>query len=153
MKGKMYLTAQGLEKIKAELLSLKGRRKEVAERIKVAREFGDLSENSEYEDARNEQSFLEGRIQESEDMIRKAVILEKNGNGGDKAELGSLVTLQMDGEKVVYELVGATESDPIHGKISVESPLGFCLLGKKKGENVEIKTPNGKTTYKIFDLK
>ncbi|MDO8686613.1 MAG: transcription elongation factor GreA [Candidatus Berkelbacteria bacterium] len=149
----MYLTFKGLEKLKSELLSLKGRRKEVAERIKVAREFGDLSENSEYEDARNEQSFLEGRIQESEDMIRKAVILEKNGNGGDKAELGSVVTLQMDGEKLTYELVGATESDPINGKISVESPLGFCLMGKKKSENVEIKTPNGKTTYKIITIK
>lgn len=153
MKGKMYLTVQGLEKLKAELLNLKGRRREVAERIKVAREFGDLSENSEYEDARNEQSFLEGRIQELEDMVRKAVILEKNGNGGDKAELGSVVTLQMDGEKLTYELVGATESDPINGKISVDSPLGFCLMGKKKGENVEIKTPNGKTSYKIILIK
>jgi len=149
----MYLTKEGLEKLREELSNLKGRRREVAERIKTAREFGDLSENSEYEDARNEQSFLEGRIEEVDDMIRHAVVLARNGNGGEKAELGSIVTLKMDGETLTYELVGATESDPLNGKISVESPLGFCLMGKKKGEEVEIKTPNGKTLYKIVTLK
>jgi transcription elongation factor GreA len=149
----MYLTKEGLEKIKEELSNLKGRRREVAERIKLAREFGDLSENSEYEDARNEQSFLEGKIQELDDMIRHAVVIQKNGNGGEEAELGSIVTLKMDGETLTFELVGATESDPMNGKISVESPLGYCLMGKKKGEEVEIKTPNGKTLYKIVSLK
>jgi transcription elongation factor GreA len=149
----MYLTKEGLVRLQEELSNLKGKRREVAERIKTAREFGDLAENSEYEDARNEQSFLEGRIEEVAEMIRHAVVLQKNGNGGGKAELGSVVTLQMDGEKLVYELVGATESDPSHGKISVESPLGYCLMGKTKGEAVEINTPNGKITYKIVNLK
>jgi transcription elongation factor GreA len=149
----MYLTKEGLTRLQEELSNLKGRRREVAERIKTAREFGDLAENSEYEDARNEQSFLEGRIEEVEEMIRHAVVLAKNGNGGGKAELGSIVTLQMDGEKLVYELVGATESDPSHGKISVESPLGYCLMGKTKGEEVQISIPNGKTTYKIVAIK
>lgn len=149
----MYLTKQGLEKIKEELAELKKRRYTVTERIKTAREFGDLSENSEYEDARNEQSFVEGRIQELEEIITNAKIMDKNGNGAGKVELGSIITLQMDGEKLVFELVGATESDPGAGKISIESPLGFSLMDKTKGEKVEINTPNGKTMYKIIDIK
>jgi len=148
----MYLTKQGLEKIKQELSELKKRRYTVAERIKTAREFGDLSENSEYEDARNEQSFLEGKIQELEEMIANAQVLEKNGNGG-KIELGSIVTLRADGQDLIYELVGATESDPAAGKISIESPLGFSLIDKSKGEKAEINTPNGKAIYKIISIK
>ncbi len=148
----MFLTQSGLEKLKEELKNLKEKRKKVAERIKIAREFGDLSENSEYEDARNEQSFVEGRIQELEEMIRTAKVIKKNSNG-EKADLGSIVTLKNDSEKVTYELVGANESDPVNGKISIESPIGYCVQGKAKGEKVEIKTPNGKTTYKIIDIK
>ena len=147
----MFLSAKGLEKLKEELMNLKGRRKEVAERIRLAREFGDLSENSEYEDARNEQSFVEGRIEELEDMIKKAKVLEKNGT--DKIELGSVVTLNMSGETVTYELVGANESDPGAGKISVESPIGHSLLNHVKGEKIDIHLPSGDISCQIVDVK
>jgi transcription elongation factor GreA len=151
MKKEILLTQAGLEKLKKELIDLKARRKTVADRIRTAREFGDLSENSEYEDARNEQSFVEGRIEELENMILSARVVAKNGS--DKIEMGSVVTIKMGGESVSYELVGANESDPIHGKISVESPLGFALVGKAKGEKVEIKTPGGMNTYEIVAVK
>lgn len=147
----MILTQSGLEKLKTELANLKGRRKEIAERIKTAREFGDLSENSEYEDARNEQSFVEGKIQELGEMIKNAKVVKKNG--GDKAELGSIVTIDMAGDKVTYELVGANESDPAKGKISIESPIGHSLMGHIKGEKIQIHLPAGVLDCKILDLK
>jgi len=153
MEEKVLLTQKGLEKIQQELRQLKERRSQVVERIKIAREFGDLAENSEYEDARNEQSFIEGRIQELQEMIKNAKVIGKNGNNGGHIELGSVVTLKMDGQNLVYELVGATESDPASGKISIESPLGYSLVGKAKGENVEINTPKGKMKCKIIDIK
>ena len=147
----MFLTQSGLEKLKLELANLKGRRQEIAERIKTAREFGDLSENSEYEDARNEQSFVEGRIQELGEMVKNAKVMAKNG--GDKIELGSIVSMDMAGDKVTYELVGANESDPSGGKISIESPIGHSLVGHVKGEKVEIHLPSGILTCKILDIK
>ena len=147
----MFLTQSGLEKLKLELAKLKGRRQEIAERIKTAREFGDLSENSEYEDARNEQSFVEGRIQELGEMVKSAKVLSKNG--GDKIELGCVVSMDMAGDKVTYELVGANESDPSGGKISIESPIGHSLVGHVKGEKVEIHLPSGILTCKILDIK
>jgi len=151
MAKEILLTSAGLEKIKKELAELKARRKVVAERIRTAREFGDLSENSEYEDARNEQSFVEGRIEEMEGMILSARIVNKNGS--DKIEMGSIVTLKLNGEKFSYEIVGANESDPINGKISAESPLGFALTGKGKGDKVDITTPGGTNTYEIVEVK
>lgn len=152
MAKEILLTAEGLEKIKKELVELKARRKTVAERIRNAREYGDLSENSEYDDARNEQSFVEGRIEELAAMILRARVVAKNGGAG-KIEIGSVATLQNNGDTFSYEIVGANESDPLHGKISAESPLGFSLLGKAKGEKVEITTPAGITTYNIVDVK
>jgi len=148
----MNLTEKSLEKIKEELSNLKGRRKEVAERIRIAREFGDLSENSEYEDARNEQSFVEGRIEELTDMIAKAKVVAKNG-ANTNIEIGSIVTLDLAGQSVTYELVDATESDPGSGKISVESPIGHSLIEKSKGDKVEIKTPGGMTSAQIIEVK
>ena len=147
----MFLTQSGLDKLKSELANLKGRRQEIAERIKTAREFGDLSENSEYEDARNEQSFVEGRIQELEEAVKSAQVRNKSGSG--KAELGSVVTLKIDGENVTYELVGANESDPAAGKISVESPIGHSLLDHSKGEKVDISLPSGKMSCEIISIK
>lgn len=152
MTKEILLTVEGLEKIKQELANLKARRKTVAERIRIAREFGDLSENSEYEDARNEQSFVEGRIEEMEAMILRARVVAKNGGAG-KIEMGSIVTLKNGGDTFSYEIVGVNESDPAHGKISAESPLGFSLTGKNKGEQVEIKTPGGMMTYDIVEVK
>jgi transcription elongation factor GreA len=147
----MFLTEKGLEKLKEELAGLKSRRREVAERIKNAREFGDLSENSEYEDARNEQSFTEGRIEELTEMIKNAHVVEKSCC--DKVGLGSIITLKIDGENVTYELVGATESDPSSGKISIESPIGNSLMDHTKGEKVDIHLPAGKMTCEIVSIK
>lgn len=152
MTKEILLTQQGLEKLKEELKNLKERRKQVADRIKIAREYGDLSENSEYDDARNEQSFVEGRIQDLQEMIKNARVVSKNGSVG-KIEMGSVATLKIDGETFSYEIVGANESDPVNGKISAESPLGFALTGKAKGEKVDITTPGGTTTYEIIEVK
>lgn len=147
----MYLTERGLEKLKQKLVNLKGRRREVAERIKTAREFGDLSENSEYEDARNEQSFVEGRIEELQEMVKNAKIATKNG--GEKIGLGSIVTLQINGETVTYELVGANESDPSAGKISVESPIGHSLMDHLKSDKIDIHLPAGKLNCVITEVR
>lgn len=152
MSKEILLTQAGLEKLKEELKNLKERRKHVSDRIKIAREYGDLSENSEYDDARNEQSFVEGKIQDLQDMIKNARIVSKNGTAG-KIEMGSVVTLKLEGETFSYEIVGANESDPINGKISAESPMGFSLVGKAKGEKVDITTPGGTTTYEIVEVK
>ncbi|KKQ73918.1 MAG: GreA2 [Berkelbacteria bacterium GW2011_GWB1_38_5] len=151
MPEKILLTQEGFQKIQTEIATLKERRKQVSERIRNAREYGDLSENSEYEDAKNEQSFVEGRILELEEMVRHSKIVTKNGT--DKVELGSAVTLKIDGETLTYVIVGVSESDPTAGKISADSPIGHSLMGKVKGENVEINTPNGKMTCKIIDIK
>jgi len=147
----ILLTSEGSQKIKNELSKLKEHRREVADRIRTAREYGDLAENSEYEDAKNEQSFVEGRILELEEILRHARVVAKNGT--DKAEIGSTVTLKWDGQTIEYTIVGASESDPAKGKISADSPIGHSLIGKGKGEEVAITTPNGKTTYKIIEIK
>jgi len=152
MAKEILLTQDGLTKLRDELKALKERRKAVADRIKIAREYGDLSENSEYDDARNEQSFVEGRIQDLQEMIKNARVSVKSG-AGDKIEMGSVVSLKLDGETFSYEIVGANESDPTHGKISAESPLGFNLIGKAKGDEVSVTMPGGTTTYKIVDVK
>lgn len=151
MSDQIYLTKNGLERLNADLEALRKRRREVAQRIHTAKEFGDLSENSEYEDAKNEQAFVEGRILELQEMIKRARVVLKNGNG--KIELGSTVILKIDGTSIEYTLVGASESDPSTGKISIESPLGYSLVGKTKGEKVETQTPNGKITYQILEIK
>ena len=154
MIGDILLTSQGLEKIQRELSNLKERRKKVAERIRNAREYGDLAENSEYEDAKNEQSFVEGRILELEEMLRHSKVVTKNNVlGTDKVEMGSRVVLKMDGQTLEYTIVSSAESDPALGKISSESPIGYSLLGKSKGEKVEIVTPTGKMICKIIAIK
>ena len=154
MTGDILLTSQGLEKIQQELSNLKERRKAVAERIRDAREYGDLAENSEYEDAKNEQSFVEGRILELEEMLRRSrVVVKNNGLSPDKVELGSTVVLKMDGKTLEYNIVSSSESDPASGKISSESPIGYSLMGKSKGEKVEIVAPTGKMTCKIIAIK
>lgn len=150
MQEQILLTSQGYEKIKQELDGLKSRRQQISERIKTAREFGDLAENSEYEDAKNEQSFVEGRIMELEEMLRRAKVILKNGT--DKVEIGSKVVLKMNGKTFEYLIVGVSESDPASGKISVDSPIGHSLIGKGKGEKVEILAPTGKMTCRIIEI-
>lgn len=148
----VILTEEGLEKLKAELKRLKEKdRKEVINRIKTAKEFGDLSENSEYDDAKNEQAFIEGRIQELEIMIKNARIVE-NSKSTECVGMGSKVDVEVEGDRETYLIVGPTESDPISGKISSESPVGQALIGSKKGDKVCVQTPDGSVEYKILSI-
>ncbi len=148
----IVLTEEGLAKIKAELAELKKRRKEVIARIQTAKEFGDLSENAEYDDARNEQSFVEGRIQELDEMVKYAKVVSTSHHSTNKVELGSKVKVSCEGDEEAYEIVGAAESDPLKGKVSIESPIGKSLLGATKGETVMVSTPGGKLAYTIVDI-
>ncbi len=147
-----YLTPERLEELKKELNELKtAKRDEVAERLKRAKELGDLSENAEYMEAREEQTQVETRIVELEDMIKNAsVITHTNGN---KAQIGSTIEVERDGKKMTYMIVGPNEADPLAGKISNESPMGKAFLGKTTGELVKVKTPGGEATYKLLSVK
>lgn len=148
----VVISEVGLEKLKEELTNLKQvRRPEVIARIAQAREYGDLSENAEYEDARNEQSFIEGRIQELEEMIKNAQVVEKIKPNG-QVVIGSTVRVKTDGKSFAYTLVGSQEADPLRGKISIESPIGKALLDHRVGETVEVETPAGKTSYRILSI-
>lgn len=152
MSDEIVLTPEGLEKIKNELIELKSKRKEIIDRIQTAKEFGDLSENAEYDDARNQQSFVEGRIEELEEMVKRAKIVNKKSGTGS-VTVGSKITVECEGEIEVYELVGANESDPVNGKISIESPTGKALMGASKGETVVAATPGGKVEYKVISIE
>lgn len=146
---KITLTKSGREKLVAELEDMKkSRRPQVIERIRRSKDYGDLSENAEYEDARNEQSFIEGRIQEIEYILKYAETVT-NGHRGNEVSLGSEVTVSIEGEKANYEIVGSAESDPSSGKISSESPIGIALMGGKPGEVVVAATPGGDLKIKI----
>ncbi|MFC5653374.1 transcription elongation factor GreA [Paenibacillus solisilvae] len=152
----IILTQDGLKKLEDELENLKSvKRREVAERIKVAIGYGDISENSEYEDAKNEQAFIEGRIITLEKMLRNARIINNDDVDTDTVSIGSLVTVEdMEfGDTVEYAIVGTAESDPLNNKISNESPVGRAILGKNKGTVVEVNVPAGIIQYKIVDIK
>ena len=148
-----YLTPEGELKLKAELAELTGpRREELAQRLRSAIQMGDLSENADYHKAKEDQAFLEGRIQEIEAVLRSAVIIEKTN--GDTVNVGSHVTVQEDNyDPEKYYLVGAKEADPRNGKISNESPIGQALIGHKAGEVVEAETPGGKIKFKILKVE
>ncbi|MGH7157324.1 MAG: transcription elongation factor GreA [Candidatus Saccharimonadales bacterium] len=149
---KIYrLTQEGVDELKTELKGLVGQRVHVADRIKQARELGDLSENAEYQSAREEQDRLESRISELEHILRSVQIIKKPKSGG-QVRLGSKVTLKDGGKPLVYHVVGTIEADPAAGKISDESPIGKALLGKRVGDKTEIKTPAGNHTYKIIEI-
>jgi len=150
------LTPEGLRKLEEELEHLKTvRRKEVAERIKQSKEFGDLMENSEYEDAKNEQAFVEGRILQLEAMLRNARVIDNHATPPDRVAVGSTVRLKdlTSGDEITYMIVGSAEADPDHDKISNESPVGRSLLGKRKGDAVEVTVPAGKIRYTILQVK
>jgi transcription elongation factor GreA len=151
------VTKEGLKKLKEELEYLKSaRRKEVAQRLKEAISYGDLSENSEYEEAKNEQAFIEGRILELEIKIKSAKIITEHDGKGKEVSIGSSVTVRNvtdgDEESEVYTIVGATEADPFDGKISNESPIGRSLLTKRKGDQVSVPTPSGTIEYEILKV-
>ena len=150
-----YMTQEGKEKIEQELHILKTeKRKEVVERIKIARDFGDLSENSEYDSAKEEQAFVETRIAQLEKMLRNAVIIE-NDNNVDVVSLGKKVTFMElpDGEEETYTIVGSAEADPFEGKISNDSPMAKSLLGHEKGTEVLVPTPGGEIKVKILEVQ
>ena len=152
----IILTQDGLKKLEEELENLKSvKRREVAERIKVAVGYGDISENSEYEDAKNEQAFIEGRIITLEKMLRNARIINNDEIDIDTVSIGSIVTVEdlEFGDTMEYAIVGTAESDPLKNRISNESPVGKAILGKKKDTVVEVNVPAGIIQYKIIDIK
>lgn len=152
----VILTPDGLKRLEEELETLKSvKRREVAERIKVAIGYGDISENSEYEDAKNEQAFIEGRVITLEKMLRNARIINSNEIVTDVVSIGVTVIVEdMEyGDTMEYTIVGSAESDPLNNKISNESPVGKAIIGKKKGTIVDVSVPAGVIQYKIIDIK
>lgn len=150
------MTQEGKQKLENELEDLKTvKRKEVVERIKIARSFGDLSENSEYDAAKDEQAFVEGRITQLENMIRNAVIITDNGEESTVVTLGKTVTFKElpGGDEESYTIVGSAEADPFEGRISNDSPIARSLLGKQIGEKVAIQTPGGEMQVEIISVK
>ena len=147
------LTAAGLDKLKAELEDLKSnKRPQVISRIEEAVSYGDLSENSEYDDAKNEQGFVEGRIAELEEMLNTAQIVQSNDGDHGKVTLGTTVSVKHHGATSKFTIVGAAEADPTEGLISNESPLGQALIGLKVGDTAVAETPKGETKYEIVSI-
>ena len=147
MQKDVILTPEGLENLKKEIETLStDKRREVAERIKEARDFGDISENSEYDDAKNEQAMLEGRIATLEDKLRSASVIDASELDNDIVRVGSLVNVKDEesGKSLKYTIVGSTESNPAENKLSNESPVGKALVGKKRNDAVSVQLPNGK---------
>ncbi|MFH1565637.1 MAG: transcription elongation factor GreA [bacterium] len=153
-KSKIFVTVGGLKKLKEEYTELTEiKRPSVAERIKKAREHGDISENAEYDAAREEQAFLEGRIQELEEILRDVAVVQEDTKNQGKVIIGSKVRVRMEGAEEEYHIVGAVEADPNAKKISHESPLGLALLGKKVGDTVAYAAPVGKIKFHILEIK
>jgi len=154
MAKEVFLTKEKLAELKSELEELtKVRRPDIIAKIRDARALGDLSENAEYHGAREEQSFVEGRIEELEYMIKNAKIIAESCRTKDKVDLGCKVDCQVDGDgKTQFIIVGSAEVDVASGKISNESPIGKALMGKKSGEAVEVQTPSGAMKYKILKI-
>ncbi|HEY7598326.1 MAG TPA: transcription elongation factor GreA [Candidatus Limnocylindrales bacterium] len=147
-----YLSKEGLAKLRAELDEMVNvRRAEVAARIHDAKEHGDITENAEYEDAKNEQAFVEGRIQTLSAMIKNAVVIDEN-HSTTHVQIGSTVSVQSQDGKEKFQIVGSAEADPGNGLISNESPVGRALLGHKKGDTVLVSVPAGDWTYKILSI-
>ncbi|MBD0330372.1 MAG: transcription elongation factor GreA [Thermoleophilia bacterium] len=152
----VILTPEGYEKLKEEIEYLSTvKRREIAERIKTAREFGDIAENAEYDDAKNEQMMLEHRIAQLEDRLRAARIIDASEITSDAVSIGTRVKLKdIDAnETVEYHIVGSAEANPAEHKLSNESPVGRAILGRKKGEVVEVAAPRGALKFKIIDIK
>jgi transcription elongation factor GreA len=149
------ITKKGLEKLQAELDELLGvKRREVAERIKSAKEFGDISENAEYEDAKNDQGWIEGRILTLEKMIRNAeIIIEPSRKASATVQLGSKVKVKDEFGESAYTIVGPVEADPTKGLISLESPVGKALMGHGKGDKVKVTTPGGTSSVTILSVR
>jgi len=150
MKKTYHLTTNGKVELETELTELKGQRSQIAEKIANARDYGDLSENAEYDAAREEQAQLESRVAELEEILQNADIIKPAKSNGT-VQVGSTVELK-NGKVVKYQIVGPVEADPLEGKISNESPIGAALMGKKEGEKVTIETPKGSVSYTIISI-
>ncbi|HUW22132.1 MAG TPA: transcription elongation factor GreA [Candidatus Bathyarchaeia archaeon] len=151
---KIHLTTEGLNDLKSEFVRLKDeKRPEIVERLAVARDQGDLSENQEYSRAREDLALIDGRIDEIRDVIANAVVIKGKGSNGECVGIGSKVTVQLDNQEIVFHLVGEWEADPSSQKISHKSPLGQKLLGKKSGAEVEVEAPIGKLIYRIIRIE
>jgi transcription elongation factor GreA len=152
----VILTPEGFEKLKDEIQYLSNdRRREVAERIRVAREFGDIAENAEYDTAKNEQAHLEARIALLEERLAHARVVTKKEIKSGEVSIGTMVRLRDVGanKTIEYYIVGSAEADPTENKLSNESPVGKAIMGRKKGDTVEVAAPRGKLTFKIMDIK
>jgi len=152
----VILTAEGYEKLKDEIDYLRGdKRREVAERIRVAREFGDIAENAEYDDAKNEQAMLEHKIAQLEERLLSARVISKKEISKDAVSVGSHVRLRdVDANKTFeYHIVGSAEANPAENKLSNESPVGKAIMGRKKGDVVEVAAPRGALKFKILEIK
>ncbi|OHA04549.1 MAG: transcription elongation factor GreA [Candidatus Sungbacteria bacterium RIFCSPLOWO2_01_FULL_47_10] len=148
-----YISLEGLEKLKEELENLKAvERKAIAQRLEAAKALGDLSENSEYQEAKEAQSLNEVKIAELEERLKHIVVIQKPV-GTDIVQVGSTVVVESDGGEETYMIVGSEEADPVGGKISNESPTGKAFLGKKRGDSVEVKTPGGSRRYEIKEIR
>ena len=156
MLKEVILTAEGYKKLQEEIDYLRGeKRREVAERIRVAREFGDIAENAEYDDAKNEQAMLEHKIAQLEERLLSARVITKKEISKDEVSVGSRVVLRdvKARKEVEYHIVGSAEANPTENKLSNESPVGKAIMGRKKGETVEVAAPRGKLKFKIMDIK
>ena len=152
----VILTSEGYEQLKKEIELLQNdKRREVAERIRVAREFGDIAENAEYDDAKNEQAMLEHRIAQLEERLLSARVITRKEISKDSVSVGSKVRLRdiQANKTVEYHIVGSAEANPAENKLSNESPVGKAIMGRKKGETVEVAAPRGKLKFKIMDIK
>ncbi|MEK7465333.1 MAG: transcription elongation factor GreA [Patescibacteria group bacterium] len=148
-----YISQEGYDELIKELNNLRGTgRKGIAERLKHAKELGDLSENSEYQEAREDQTRLEQRISQMEEAVRQTVLIKKT-TGSATVRIGSQIKVKKNGDIIHLSIVGSHETDPIKGRISNESPLARSLLGKKVGDEVEVKAPKGSITYKIIEIE
>lgn len=148
----VYLTKEGLEKLKAELTELKEvKLPEIAQQIKVARDMGDISENSMYDAAMEEKSFIEGKVAELENILKLAKVAEEGP--ADEIRVGSKVILHIDGDDEEFHIVGAPEADPLERRISHESPLGSALMGKKVGDKITVEAPVGELSYTVLKIK
>lgn len=155
MNKKTVITDEGLRRLESELDELKSvKRKEIAEKIKVALSFGDLSENSEYDEAKNEQAIIEGRISEIENQLKNVHVLDESELNTENVHIGSRLKVKdLDLNEIeTYQIVGSTEADPLNGRISDESPVGMSFLTRTQGDIVEIDTPNGVVKYEIMEI-
>lgn len=147
-----YISSEGLEQLKKELEEFKQKRQEIAKRLEEAKALGDLSENAEYQEAREDQAFNEGKIVELEQTLKEAVVISKNVKK-DIVRVGATVKVKSDNGMQTFNIVGSEEANPIEGKISNESPLGKSFLGRRAGEAIEAETPRGKIKYKILGIE